>query len=165
MFSDLSLPGYGSVRFSSHMKTEKVNQAGLSWKPRRSGLVYCAPACGAGCTWEAYQKAVSDAGLVASLLGRNWKPVVSENCHWYWSVQLDSGEGVILRVSPTEHKGKVTYSTLLGPGGGGETMFYTTRDFKNPRDAVRFQMKLFRAYVYKRDVQLSSIELLLKNND
>ena len=31
------------------------------WTPIRNGLLYCAPACGAGCTYAEYQAAVNKA--------------------------------------------------------------------------------------------------------
>jgi hypothetical protein len=78
-------------------------------------------------------------------------------------VRLESDiDDFVLSISPTEHKGKITYSALLGRHGGGDYAFYTTRHFKNPRDAARNQMRLFRAYVYKRDAQLAALELAIK---
>ena len=56
----------------------------LSWTPIRIGNTYCSPACGAGCKWSEYQKAMQQAKALAKRLGSNWKPVVSENMGWFW---------------------------------------------------------------------------------
>lgn len=58
---------------------------GLSWKPRRNGRIYCAPACGHGCTYAAYQRAVKAAQRLADRLGKGWKPHVWENLGWHYS--------------------------------------------------------------------------------
>lgn len=84
----------------------------LSWKAVRRGRIYCAPACGAGCTFDAYTKALKEATALAKRLNKvseGWKPVVHENLGWHWRVskgKLDvhkwrSGEyGVFLQTSP-----------------------------------------------------------------
>lgn len=134
-----------------------------AWTPVRRGKLYCFPACGGGCTWAAYQKAKRDGELVARLLGSNWRARISENCHWFWCVELDSGlNDFVLSIHPSEHKGKITYSALLGRRPGGDTAFHSTKHFKNPRDAARNQMRLYRAYVYKHDAQLAALELAIK---
>jgi hypothetical protein len=52
--------------------------------PVRRGAVYCAPFCGGGCTWAAYQKAVADADALVKKLGDGWKAEVWENLGWYF---------------------------------------------------------------------------------
>lgn len=44
----------------------------LSWTPRRRGLIYCAPACGAGCTAAQHAHAVRLGRALARRLGRGW---------------------------------------------------------------------------------------------
>lgn len=134
-----------------------------AWTPVRRGKIFCSPACGADCTYEAYQKAKHDAQLVAQLLGPKWKPVVSENCKWFWSVQLDSGLGLVMSISPTEHKGRITFSAMMGSiAGSGDYAFHSTRHFRNPLQAARLQMKLLREYVHRRDAQLAAFETAMK---
>lgn len=58
----------------------------LSWKAKRKGDVYCAPACGHNCLWESYQMAKKEARKAADILGRGWKVRVWENMGWHWSV-------------------------------------------------------------------------------
>lgn len=60
-------------------------QKQLSWKPRRRGRLYCAPACGHGCTWDEYQQAKKDAKALAASLGPKWIPRVHENMGWWYS--------------------------------------------------------------------------------
>ena len=59
----------------------------LSWKPKRKGEVYCAPACGRGCTHAEYLKAQKLAKKLAKQLGGGFKPVVWENMGWHWEVE------------------------------------------------------------------------------
>ena len=47
-----------------------------SWTPRLVGDMYCAPACGGGCTKAAYDAAVKAADELCAKLGDGWKPRV-----------------------------------------------------------------------------------------
>lgn len=58
----------------------------LSWKPVRRGKLYCAPACGGGCTVAAFDLAMADACACARALGNGWVPDVYENLGWHWKV-------------------------------------------------------------------------------
>jgi len=78
----------------------------LSWKARRSGPLYCAPACGGKCTWADYTRAKASAAALAKRLGRGWKPRVWENLGWHYEV-LDPSK--MLRVSCH----KTTYTAIL----------------------------------------------------
>lgn len=64
------------------MKTPKKTT--LSWKPKRAGKRYCSPGCGAGCTWDAYQRALDEAHALARACGPGWGPRVWENMGWHW---------------------------------------------------------------------------------
>ena len=70
------------------MKTQdaKNRRRELSWKPKRRGLVYCAPACGGQCTRAAYDNAHTQAKELATRLGKGWKVRVWENLGWHWEV-------------------------------------------------------------------------------
>ena len=59
----------------------------LSWEPVRHGDRYCAPACGGGCTFAAYQRAHKDAKKLARRLGTGWTTDVWENLDWHWRVR------------------------------------------------------------------------------
>ncbi len=59
----------------------------LRWQPLKKGLVYCAPACGANCTFEAFEKAKQDAAALCERMGKGWKPRVWENMGWYYEAQ------------------------------------------------------------------------------
>lgn len=63
----------------------------LSWKARRSGDLYCAPACGGRCTWAAYQKAKKDAAAFVKRLGTGWKARVWENLGWHYEAATTDG--------------------------------------------------------------------------
>lgn len=57
-----------------------------SWKPRRRGDIYCAPACGCGCKRADYELAVSNSKMLAACMG-SYKPRVWENGGWHYSVK------------------------------------------------------------------------------
>lgn len=59
-----------------------------SWTPVRNGNVYCSPACGHGCTHQAYLEATAQAHNLARLLGGGWHGVVSENLGWHYHAAL-----------------------------------------------------------------------------
>lgn len=57
----------------------------LSWKPASRGEIYCAPACGRGCTRGEFDAATGKAAALAGDLGDGWKPDVWENLGWHWA--------------------------------------------------------------------------------
>jgi len=63
-----------------------MNTKPLSWTPRRRGDIYCAPACGGGCTHAAFLKAHADAKRLCKRLGPGWEADVYENLGWHYSV-------------------------------------------------------------------------------
>lgn len=71
----------------------------------RRGAVYCAPWCGANCTWAAFQIATTNAKKLAKSLGKEWKPVVWENLGWHYKVTNG-----ILEVTTNTHMGKTRYT-------------------------------------------------------
>lgn len=73
----------------------------LSWRPVREGDRFCAPACGRGCTHAEYVDALTKAAAVVKSLGPGWKPVVSENLGWYYSVEHVSGMKVHCSAGPS----------------------------------------------------------------
>jgi hypothetical protein len=64
----------------------------LSWKPKRDGLLYCAPACGRGCTYAEYKKAIRDGVALATELGPKWISRVWENMGWHFSASTPGVE-------------------------------------------------------------------------
>ena len=61
-----------------------------SWLPQRRGPIYCAPACGGGCTYVAFAKATKTAAKLAARLGRGWEAEVFENLGWHFNVNNKS---------------------------------------------------------------------------
>lgn len=59
----------------------------LSWKPVRKGAIYCATACGRGCTHDEFLKAKADGAALAKTLGKGWKVIVNENLGWHFRVE------------------------------------------------------------------------------
>lgn len=71
------------------MSTEQTKK--LSWTPKRRGSIYCAPACGRGCTVKEHQEAKLRATKLKRFLedsiGGKWRIRVWENLGWHSSVQ------------------------------------------------------------------------------
>lgn len=66
----------------------------LSWKPERRGSIFCSPACGAGCTYVAYELAGAQAhALISAFTGSDleWIPRVWENLGWHWEIRSKCG--------------------------------------------------------------------------
>lgn len=55
------------------------------WVAVRKGPIYCAPACGAKCTYAAFKRMSEFAVDLAKRLGPGWRPHVWENMGWYCS--------------------------------------------------------------------------------
>jgi len=76
------------------MKT-KTDYKPLSWKAKRNGEIYCAPACGMGCTHEMYLEAHAKAdALIAKCkaeVGGSWTKHIHENLGWHYRVMLKGG--------------------------------------------------------------------------
>lgn len=93
----------------------------LSWTARRRGDVYCAPACGFGCKWTAYETAVENASALAAQLGEGWEPRVWENVGWHYSAQTTDRR---IKVHPGGHDADgtvVSYTAFVSaePSSGG----------------------------------------------
>ena len=80
--------------------------------PVRDGDRYCSPACGLGCTWDAYLRATSAANDLCSMLGEGWKPVVWENLGWHYRAE----------------RGSVTVGYWAGNGGKAPPRFTCSYD-------------------------------------
>lgn len=76
----------------------------LSWKPKRTGVFYCSPACGANCTRERYEQAVSAAKSAARKMGKGWRWGVHENMGWFATIASPCGRVRISVPLPGRHK-------------------------------------------------------------
>lgn len=88
----------------------------LSWKPRRRGNIYCAPACGNGCTLDEYRQARKNAKTLAASLGPKWIPRVHENLGWHYSALSPCGRLYVtpsFYASPGE-SATISYHAFLG---------------------------------------------------
>jgi len=72
-------------------RPKKTKPKKLSWKARRKGKIYCAPACGADCTWAAYKLAKRRANALAKRMGKGWTIRVHENMGWHYNVVSPCG--------------------------------------------------------------------------
>lgn len=101
------------------MKTQKPKP--LSWKPVRRGAIYCAPACGHGCTHAEFKAATAKAKTLCALLSqqsvKGWKPRVWENLGWHYAAISPCGR---IKVHPLD-AGWSGYTAFIGypesPGG------------------------------------------------
>jgi len=129
-------------------KIKKIKRAKLvddkRWTPVRRGSIYCSPACGGDCTFDAYQVALKNAAKLAECLGPDWRGDVWENLGWHYRA-LSACKRI--KVNPNHWGGKnpESYSAFLGapdfPGGKWAV------SGKTPEEAV----KLVIAYA-KKDV-------------
>ena len=113
---------------------------GLSWKAKRRGKIYCAPACGAGCTVEQHRIAENAAAeLVSELqrlgIGEGWKPLVWENLGWH-ARAVDATGRMAVHCNRTK-----SYTALLGGLDGARW----AEDGRTPRAALRNVLATARA--------------------
>jgi hypothetical protein len=64
------------------------NKEKLSWTPVRSGKLYCSSACGGGCTYAAFLKAIKNGDELAAHCGRGFTRHVWENLGWHFHAEL-----------------------------------------------------------------------------
>ena len=62
-----------------------------SWKPIRRGPLFCAPACGRGCTIAEHAEAHRRGLALAKRLGTKWAVFVHENMGWHCGVRSPCG--------------------------------------------------------------------------
>ena len=94
----------------------------LSWEAVRNGDTYCAPACGAGCTWKEFQRVTKLAKALAEKcnkeVGGEWETNIHENLGWFYSVTLKEGNITIYerqgQYSIGSHRGGTPSLVYLG---------------------------------------------------
>jgi hypothetical protein len=104
------------------------------WTPREQGDIYCAPACGRGCTKAEHQRAVDGANKLCALLGTGWIPRVWENLGWYYTAKLEKAVGIYIEVYPRT---------------GGDTQFWVDSrlprqfyiDCNDPKEGIKAVLK------------------------
>ena len=115
----------------------------ITWRPKRRGKIYCAPACGRECTFSEYTQAVNSAkALVRKMKTKGWKPHVWENLGWHYKIVRGR-----VSIYAYKHMKATTYSPTLATedGGIGTPMDWSIRkSFKNPNAAARAQLKHMR---------------------
>jgi len=117
----------------------------LSWKAKRNGDIYCAPACGGGCTYAAFKLATKRAELLCKRLGPEWQPDVSENLGWHYAVKSPCGRVRVSEHWPAPGKGDLVsrvgrlvpdhYTAFLNLDGGIGGVWTATAD--TPEEAIR----------------------------
>jgi hypothetical protein len=70
------------------MKKTDQEHTDARWTPQRSedGIKYCSTGCGLGCSYSDFAKAMRKAKSLCKRLGKDFKPMVSENLGWHWRV-------------------------------------------------------------------------------
>lgn len=110
------------------------------WTPRRRGLIYCSPACGASCTWAKYQQANKDAKALAKRLGKGWTIRVWENMGWFYQAISPCQR---IKVSGPSY-GLKDFTAYLGdadPCGGGRWVASSKTPIGSVRDVVHKAME------------------------
>jgi hypothetical protein len=138
-------------------------QKPLSWKAVHRGEIYCAPACGGGCTYAAFLKANADAARLCETLDRTtgsngWTPRVSENIGWHYSAISPCGR---LKVHPETcppESGPRYYSAFLG--AAGECGGTWSESGKTPAKAVQAVIAVGRKALAGYGALLSGLEEL-----
>lgn len=120
----------------------------LSWRPRRRGDTYCAPACGHGCKRAAFEAAERKAKRLAAKLGKGWRPRVWENLGWHYSATRPH-----LAVHPSVDGGYTAFLNRRPKSSGGHwTAYYAT-----PAGAV---LRVITAARMERDAMVSLLAVL-----
>jgi hypothetical protein len=129
----------------------------LSWKARRRGATYCAPACGGGCTKAAYDQAQADAKRLQAIMGSEWEPRVWENLGWHFEVRWRGNTERLfgLRISPTYYQRRKIRGYMCFMGG------MSVGDGKTPWAALRAAVKIDRADIDERLAPLLAAEAML----
>lgn len=122
-----------------------TKQAKLSWKAVRRGDIYCAPACGGGCTFAAYELAKWRATHLAQRLGPTWEIRLNENLGWHYSVKSPCGrinvneywsrpktDGIVDQLATILPESYMAFLNLNGKSGGRWTCAADT-----PEEAIR----------------------------
>lgn len=112
--------------------TEETN---TRWTPVLKGRAYCSPACGCGCTKDAYDRAVRQSAALCKMLGEGWKPHVWENGGWHYDVVKGP-----MRLHVWRRQGVVTgYSAEIRTP---DQIWPTEEKFLDPLAAIRHTVKV-----------------------
>lgn len=115
----------------------------LSWKARRRGAIYCAPACGFGCTVEDHERAVRAAEKLARRLGPSWKGEVWENLGWHYKAVSACGR---IKVHHDVNCPKLFTAFVGAKDSPGGRWAFTTDD-GDPHAAVRGALEVAEAEI------------------
>ncbi len=107
----------------------------LSWKPRRNGDIYCAPACGRNCTLAEYKQARERVATLKLILGRGWTARIWENLGWHYCAISPCGR---ITVHSSHHKDTVSFYASLQDR-------WTSKQHRNPRTSVREVIAIVKA--------------------
>ena len=125
-----------------------VRSKSLSWKPRRVGDIYCAPACGYHCKYKDYLKTKKDAAALNKRLGYGFKPVVWENGGWNYRVQKGPVTVYFYQEEPERYTASIT----------GGVFFHA----KSPERALALLLKHQERYLQEQIEKLDQIRSCLK---
>lgn len=138
----------------------------LSWTPKRRGRLYCAPACGRGCTRAEFLRANREAkeslarikreepGVAVGLKIRVW-----ENMGWFWQLR---GSDFVLHPDLGLDGPKGTFWILASPGGNGGRPQWNTNLHGTPVKLLRSVLKLAKAEVAELQGAVDRMEALLQ---
>lgn len=108
------------MKATKRQKAKTTEAPARDWKPRRSGLLYCSPACGGGCTREAYLQARIASEKLAGEMGNGWKSRVWENLGWHWEIKSPCTR---VRISAHKSGRKTYYNAGFGEKEGHGSLY------------------------------------------
>lgn len=133
----------------------------LSWKARRRGRIYCAPACGAGCLYAQYQEQVQlGKKMRLSMYNpKQWRASVRENLHWYVCLEHVPTNGFL-----TVWVYGARYAALLSldMSHAGDMDWSDHRSFRTPQAAVNHIVTLANTVMAKKNAVLERLQPVLK---
>jgi hypothetical protein len=124
-----------------------------SWVPVRRGEIYCAPACGRGCTWDEYREALKISERIAKQLP-GFKPRVMENLGWHASAEALDGHIQVSYSRGTYFAFASCDMKYAGNAGWGISQA------KTAQKAFALVLKKLRAHVAKETAFLEKLEKL-----
>ena len=131
------------------------------WTPKRRGPIYCAPACGANCTYAAFRlaqtRALALSRALADEFGGTWTVKVWENMGWYFRVSRGT-----LQVYAHYDGGTRYYITLMGYESGGRPELHVGRGFPSAARAVRAQIRLAKQELNRLAREIAELQLEIR---
>lgn len=127
------------------------------WTPRRySGEfreAYCSPACGADCGFAAFERATSEAKLLAARMGEGWEAEVWENFGWHFR----ANRGVASVAPHIEGSALDGHYSITEWSCSVNSVLQAFADAKTPEDALGLALQDARTAARRIDADCTAI--------